>query len=71
MRAVYAGAQSIIMVHNHPSGEVEPSRDDEMIDRRIKDAGELMGIPLIDNIIIGSNSFYSFRSSDEIFYCCK
>ena len=71
MRAVYAGAQSIIMVHNHPSGEVEPSRDDKLINRRVKDAGELMGIPLIDNIIIGSNSFYSFRSSDEIFYCCK
>lgn len=61
MRAVFVGAQSIILIHNHPSGDVEPSRDDEIMNNRIKDAGVLMGIPLIDNIIICENNFYSFN----------
>ena len=61
MRAVYIGAQAIILIHNHPSDDVKPSIDDEIINRKIKEAGVLMGIPLIDNIIIGENTFYSFN----------
>lgn len=68
MRAVFVGAKHIIIVHNHPSGEVEPSQDDKIMNRKIGDAGKLMDISLIDNIIMGSNSFYTFKSSIETIY---
>ena len=63
MRALFVGAQSIIIVHNHPSGEVDPSNDDKLINQKLNEAGILIGIPLIDNIIIGENTFYSLNSN--------
>lgn len=61
MRAVYTGASHIVLVHNHPSGDATPSRDDTLISKRMKEAGELMGILLEDHIIIGSNCYFSFH----------
>jgi DNA repair protein RadC len=53
-------ASSIILVHNHPSGEVEPSNDDMMITNRVMEACKLVGIKVLDHIIIGKNEFFSF-----------
>ena len=51
--AILTNAASLILYHNHPSGETEPSKEDINITKRIKEAGVLMGIELIDHIIIG------------------
>lgn len=66
MRALYVGASQIVLVHNHPSGKVEASNQDLYISKRIKDAGELMGIPLSDHIIIGSDGYLSIHESELI-----
>ncbi len=60
--AIKIGAKKIIIVHNHPSGDVTPSRADINITKRIKDAAELMDIQLLDHIIIGNNDFCSIFS---------
>ena len=54
-------AVHIILLHNHPSGSPEPSREDLVLTRRIREAGELLGIPLTDHIIIGDRCFMSLR----------
>lgn len=60
-RALMIGATGIILVHNLPSGYPEPSREDIRITERIKKAGELIGIELLDHIIVGDKCFISFR----------
>lgn len=58
--ALAIGAVGIITVHNHPTGDPTPSRDDELLWKRIRAAGELMGIPVVDNLIVGGDGvFYS------------
>lgn len=64
IEALKAGAVYIVMVHNHPSGDPTPSMNDINCTKRIHEAGELMGIPLIDHIIIGDNSYFSFKERD-------
>lgn len=59
LEAVRNRAVSIILVHNHPSGNPSPSKNDLLVTRKMKDAGELLGITLIDHIIIGDNSYIS------------
>lgn len=61
IEALQKNAVSIIIMHNHPSGDPTPSREDMLITRRIFDAGELIGIQLLDHIIIGNNRYISFR----------
>ncbi|GAB1453375.1 DNA repair protein RadC [Draconibacterium sp.] len=53
-------ATSIVLCHNHPSGNLQVSDADLKITRKIKDAGKLMDIPVIDHIIIGNDKYYSF-----------
>jgi DNA repair protein RadC len=60
--AALANAASVVLVHNHPSGDPTPSPDDLHITNRLKEAGDLMGIELLDHVIIGSrNRFVSIR----------
>jgi len=54
-------AVSLVLVHNHPSGDPSPSKEDISLTRRVKEAGELMGIRLLDHIIIGDNSYISLK----------
>ena len=63
-RALMVGATGIILVHNHPSGYPEPSREDMHLTKRLKKAGELIGIELLDHIIIGDKCFISFRKEE-------
>ena len=57
--ACLSSAAAILVVHNHPSGDPSPSSEDLSITRRIKEAGDLLGIKLLDHIIIGE-SYISF-----------
>lgn len=60
--AVMRGAVSIIVAHNHPSGDTTPSKDDKAITHRLREAGEIIGISLNDHLIIGGNNqIYSFK----------
>lgn len=61
MRALLSGAVQIVLCHNHPSGNVEPSELDKVTTKRIKEAGEMVNIALIDHIIIGGDSYLSFK----------
>ncbi len=54
-------AASIILAHNHPSGDVSPSQDDIDLTRRLVNAGEIMGIDILDHIVIGSADFLSLK----------
>lgn len=59
--ALLSSAAAIILIHNHPTGDPAPSREDMEITRRLKEAGELLGIKVLDHIIIG-DSYTSFVS---------
>ena len=70
-REMYAGpmsdrAAAVIAVHNHPSGNVEPSSEDRQITTRLCQAGELLGIPLLDHIVFSRTGYYSFREEGEL-----
>ena len=58
--ALLLSAASIICVHNHPSGDSIPSKQDVMITNKIKDVGLIHEIPLVDHVIIGKDNYYSF-----------
>lgn len=59
-RAVKDSAAAVILIHNHPSGDPGPSREDREITRRLKEAGDVLGIKVLDHIIIGDGSYFSF-----------
>ncbi len=63
--AVRERAASIILVHNHPSGDPSPSPEDREVTRRLRSAGGIVGIPVLDHVIIGNRSFYSFREASD------
>lgn len=58
--AYLLSASSIICIHNHPSGNTNPSKNDEMLTKQLKKCGELLGIKVLDHIIISNNSYFSF-----------
>ncbi len=62
--AVRLRCASIITIHNHPSGAQEPSKEDIQITRRLKEAGKILGIRLLDHIIIGDREHFSFADQD-------
>lgn len=64
-RAMLCNAYSIILCHNHPSENSEPSGEDIKITERLKQAGELLGIHVLDHIIIGT-PLYSFKKNDRL-----
>jgi DNA repair protein RadC len=53
-------ATAVIVAHNHPSGSLEPSREDLDITRQIKSAGEILGIKLLDHVVFNQKGYYSF-----------
>ncbi len=61
-QAVMNRANSILLLHNHPSGQTKESRADIHLTRRISESGKLLGIPVDDHIIIAGDTFVSFRS---------
>jgi DNA repair protein RadC len=65
--AISASAAAVVAVHNHPSGDPAPSMDDRGLTERLVDTGELVGIPVLDHVIIGENSFFSFADKGMLF----
>lgn len=59
--AILANAAGIFLFHSHPSGEAVPSREDRAVTERASQAGEILGIPLVDHIILGDGQYFSFR----------
>ena len=59
--AILSNAVGIIFAHNHPSGDTTPSIEDEEKTKQLIEAGEILGIDVLDAIIIGDGNFYSFR----------
>lgn len=66
MEALKHNAVYIILLHNHPSGEATPSQEDYQLTKRVESAGHLIGIELIDHIIIGDHSYYSFQEAGKL-----
>lgn len=64
--ACLANAAALIIAHNHPSGDPQPSKEDLNITRNLIEAGKLMDIPVLDHIIIGDGNFISFREEGHI-----
>ena len=64
--AITHSAASVILAHNHPSGDPEPSEDDLKITRKLVESGKILGVEVIDHIIIGKTNFYSFREKGLI-----
>ncbi len=59
--AIEDGAYGIFVVHNHPSGDTTPSQEDIAITEKLSKAGEILGIPLLDHVIVSRKGFFSFR----------
>ena len=59
--AIISNASSIILAHNHPSGDPTPSKEDINITDRIKESGKILGIDLLDHLIIGDDSYISLK----------
>jgi DNA repair protein RadC len=59
--AIQASSHAVILVHNHPSGEAEPSINDREVTKVLREAGSLLGIEVLDHIVIGSNGFVSMK----------
>lgn len=64
--ALKSSATSIILAHNHPSGNIQPSEADKDLTRKIKEAGRALDIPIIDHLIITSESYFSFADEGLI-----
>lgn len=64
--AIVCKAASIIIAHNHPSGDLEPSDDDIEITKKLVSAGKILGIKIIDHVIVAENNFLSFKQKNLI-----
>jgi DNA repair protein RadC len=64
--ALLANAHSVILCHNHPSGDLTPSDDDIALTRRISDVGDIMGITVLDHLIVGRDGFKSLKQMNLI-----
>lgn len=60
-KAILKSAAGIILVHNHPSGDPQPSEEDKQVTQRMAEAGEIIGIEILDHIVIGDGRFASLR----------
>ena len=64
--AIISNASGILIAHNHPSGITKPSKEDERITERIKEAANIIGIPIVDHLIVGVDSYYSFKENGNL-----
>lgn len=58
--AVALAATAVVVAHNHPSGDPTPSAEDRAVTERLRQAGELLGVPMLDHVVIGEARYYSF-----------
>jgi DNA repair protein RadC len=67
--AVRESAAAVVFVHNHPSGDVRPSQEDILLTRRLVQAGDLLGIRVLDHVIVGDGVHFSFRDNGMLAPC--
>lgn len=66
-KALLCGATVVVLIHNHPSGDSSPSKDDILTAEQVNDAGELIGVSVVDHIIVGKD-YLSFREKGLLSY---
>jgi DNA repair protein RadC len=64
--AIVDNAVAIIVAHNHPSGILKPSAEDDTMTRGLKKAGKLLGIRVLDHLIVSKNGYYSYKQNKRI-----
>ncbi|UEL49184.1 DNA repair protein RadC [Terrisporobacter hibernicus] len=64
--AILSNSNKILIAHNHPSGKVDPSNEDNKITKRLKESGELLGIEVLDHLIIGDGLYFSYKENMKI-----
>ena len=64
--AIVGQASAIILAHNHPSGDPTPSQEDRDLTKRLREVGELIGIPVLDHLVIGGARCHSFADHGEL-----
>ncbi len=64
--ALREGAAALILVHNHPSGDPTPSAEDRQVTRRLVEAGELLGVPVLDHVVVAERGYVSLREAGVI-----
>jgi len=64
--AIRASASGIILMHNHPSGDPQPSPEDRAVTRQLVEAGAILGIRVLDHIVLGDEKYVSFRDEGEM-----
>ena len=64
--AVRSAAAAIVLVHNHPSGDPSPSDEDHRVTRRLVEAGEVLGIPIVDHVVVAERGYYSFQAGGDL-----
>lgn len=62
--ALLCNAQAVVFAHNHPSGEVIPSLEDKQLTAGLKQAGQLIGIKVLDHVIVGDKGYFSFQENN-------
>ena len=67
-KAIEENASGVIIMHNHPSGIVLPSKSDDETTKAVADVGNIVGIPLIDHIIVGNNRYFSYVEEGKLVY---
>jgi DNA repair protein RadC len=65
--AIEVRAAAVILAHTHPSGSLEPSREDREATRRLIQAGKLLGVEVLDHLIVTQTGYYSFKEHGEVF----
>jgi len=65
-RGCIKGVVSLIVAHNHPSGNPEPSFEDRKMTKRLKEAGEILGIKFLDHVIVGQDKYYGFSDEGQL-----
>ena len=66
LHAILQSAAAIVVCHNHPSGDPAPSREDRELTKRLAEAGRVLGIGLLDHVILGEGSYWSFKERGEL-----
>jgi len=60
--AILSNAASIIIAHNHPSGDITPSAEDKSVTKDLHQAGEILGIEVLDHVVVGDGEYFSFKA---------
>lgn len=63
-RAIACNSACVLLAHNHPSGNPSPSKEDDNITKRLAEAGDLLGISILDHVIIGEDKYYSYKEEN-------